>query len=127
MKSIEELNPHAYPTNPNIDKNLGSLFQRLMELQAACKMDFVFTSALRSEAAQQVLVETGKTNAIHSKHCAGAAADIYDPKKKLQKYLTENSDILKVIGLWCEDFKYTKNWVHCQTLAPLSGKRFFIP
>lgn len=127
MKDISELNPHGYNTNEQTEKNLAILYQRIKELQDATGIDFVITSGLRSEAQQNELIKQGKTNAKASMHLTGFAADIYDPKKKLQKYLTENVKVLENIGLWCESFSHTKNWVHCQAIPPRSGKRFFIP
>ena len=127
MKDISELNPHGYKTNEQVDKNLAVLYQRLIELQDAAGMDFTITSGLRSEAQQNELILRGKTNAKASKHLTGFAADIYDPDQVLQKYLTENPKVLENIGLWCEDFSHTPNWVHCQAIPPRSGKRFFIP
>lgn len=81
MKDISELNPRNYKTNENIDKNLKTLFERVMELQDAFGSDFIITSGLRSDELQAELIAAGKTNAVHSKHIAGAAADIKDPKK----------------------------------------------
>lgn len=127
MKDISELNPRNYKTNENIDKNLKTLFERVMELQDAFGSDFIITSGLRSDELQAELIAAGKTNAVHSKHIAGAAADIKDPKKTLGKFIKENEALLKAIGLYAEHPDYTKGWVHVQILAPKSGKRIFIP
>lgn len=64
---------------------------------------------------------------MKSNHLTGAALDISDPKGELQKWLNENVTLLMAIGLYCEDFAYTKTWVHFQIVPPKSGKRFFIP
>lgn len=127
MKDISELNPKNYPTNPNIDKNLKVLFDRLLEMQAASKMNFIITSGLRSEAKQKSLIDAGKTKAIHSLHLAGAAADVLDKDGNLKDFILKNPEFLKSIGFWCEHPDYTKGWMHFQILAPKSGKRFFIP
>lgn len=127
MKDISELNPRDFPTNPNIDKNLKILFDRVIELQEAFDSDFVITSGLRSEAFQAELIAAGKTNSKFSKHLAGAACDIADKKKALAKYIKENEALLKAIGLYAEHPDYTKGWVHVQILQPKSGKRIFIP
>lgn len=131
MKGIEDLNPHGYEMTDSVKKNLGILSERLLELQDAYidagGSAFIITSGLRSEADQAALRAQGKTRAVHSKHLSGWAADIYDPKKKLQKFLKENPAVLERIGIWCEDFGSTPNWVHCQATPPGSGKRFFIP
>jgi uncharacterized protein YcbK (DUF882 family) len=127
MKDISELNPHCYKTNPNIDKNLKTLFDRLLELQAAYKMDLVITSGLRDQAQQDELIAQGKTNARHSKHLSGNAADILDEDGILKSWLSFNVDLLTTIGFWMEDPKHTPTWVHVQIIGPMSGKRVFIP
>jgi uncharacterized protein YcbK (DUF882 family) len=127
MKDISELNPKKFKTNPFIEANLKVLFDRMMELQGCFGHDLVITSGLRDASKQLELIKAGKSNALHSKHLAGAACDVYDPDKKLAEWCRANVEALKNIGLWCEDFDYTKNWAHFQIFAPLSGKRFFIP
>jgi hypothetical protein len=123
----KELNPHGYPTTPIIDKNLAILFQRMNELRGAYGHPMIITSGLRSDEQQAALIAQGKTNAKMSKHLAGLACDVYDPEQKLQKWILDHPGMLERIGIWCEDFKYTPNWVHCQVSPPGSGKRFFIP
>lgn len=127
MKDISELNPHGYKTNPFIDANLKVLFDRVLHLQGCSTLDFVITSGLRDPAQQLQLIKEGKSNALNSKHLAGAACDIYDPEGLLADWCLSNLDALKNIGLWLEDPGHTKNWVHVQIFAPLSGKRIFIP
>jgi uncharacterized protein YcbK (DUF882 family) len=127
VKDISELNPKNYKTNPAIDRNLQTLFMRLNELQDAFGSTFHITSGLRSDAQQAELIAAGKTTAIHSKHLAGAAADILDADGKLAEWCKLNLDVLARIGFWCEDFGHTHGWVHFQIMAPGSGKRVFIP
>jgi uncharacterized protein YcbK (DUF882 family) len=127
MQSISELNPNEYKTNPSVEKNLKILFERLLELQAASELDFVITSGLRSDEKQAELIAQGKTNAVHSKHLAGAAADIYDPDGKLKEFIMGNLRVLETIGLWAEHPDHTNGWVHVQMMPPKSGKRIFIP
>lgn len=62
-----------------------------------------------------------------SRHLFGAAADIADSKRELQAFLLKNQDLLEKAGLWCEAFEATPTWVHFQTQAPASGRRFFKP
>jgi uncharacterized protein YcbK (DUF882 family) len=131
MDNIKDLNPRGYPESDIITRNLQTLFTRLMELQDAFVdqggKPFMITSGLRSEAQQADLIAQGKTKAVHSKHLAGWAADIYDPKRKLQAFIKKDPAILERIGLWCESFDHTATWVHVQATPPKSGKRFFIP
>lgn len=62
-----------------------------------------------------------------SQHMFGAAVDIYDPNKELQKWCLDNEKELEDVGLWMEDFSATPNWSHFQIYPPKSGKRFFNP
>lgn len=127
MKDISELNPHHYQITPVIQNNLNILYDRLKEVQDAYGKNLVITSGLRSNEQQEELRLQGKTNAIHSKHLAGAAVDILDEDGSLSKWVSENLDLMEKIGLWMEDFNYTHGWVHFQMMAPFSGKRIFIP
>jgi len=36
-------------------------------------------------------------------------------------------DIAKKYGIYFEDMRWTKTWLHCQIVAPKSGKRIYIP
>lgn len=127
VKDISQLNPHNYPTNSTIDCNLTTLFDRLMELQGAVGYDLVINSGLRDQAQQNALIDAGKTNAVHSKHLAGAAADIADPDGSLAQWTKDNLTMMATIGFWMESFDHTNGWVHYQILPPGSGNRIFIP
>ena len=90
------------------------------------------TSGYRSmEDHLRIYAEKGITDKtkipMKSKHLFGQALDIADSDGKLKEFLKNNVSLLEENGLWCEDFAYTKTWVHFQIVAPASGKRFFIP
>jgi hypothetical protein len=72
---------------------------------------------------------TIKGAAANSWHMHGKAVDIRDSQTILQRWLKTPAGIksLETNGLYVEDFKYTKTWVHFQTVRPMSGNRFFIP
>jgi uncharacterized protein YcbK (DUF882 family) len=127
MHTIEELNPHNYPTTPEIDANLKILFDRIMKLQEAIGFDLKINSGLRSEEQQQGLISDGKSKATHSKHITGQAADIDSMDGILYQFVHENINVFEEIGLWMEDFKSTPTWIHVQIVPPGSGKRIFIP
>jgi hypothetical protein len=59
----------------------------------------------------------------------GKAVDIRDVQTTLQLWLKTPAGLkaLEDNGLYVEDFKYTKTWVHLQTVVPKSNNRFFIP
>lgn len=127
MITVSKLNPHNYPTNPEIDANLIILCDRLCHIEDAYGQELVVTSGLRSQAQQQSLIASGKSNATHSKHLTGQAVDIYDPNGELKAWIMANLLLIETIEFWFEDFSYTVNWVHFQIVPPASGNRFFIP
>lgn len=125
MISLKELNPHNYPTTPKIDANLAILYTRLNRVRGAYGKPMTITSGLRSDAQQQALIKAGKSNAPKSKHLLGQAADVADGDGKFYDWCKANSELLKEVGLWCEERQ--GGWQHLQTLPPKSGKRWFNP
>lgn len=125
MISLSELNPHNYPTTPEIDNNLADLCIKINIIRAAYGKPMIVTSGLRSESQQQQLILAGKSNATNSKHLSGQAVDISDPDGKVYDFCKANEDLLDKAGLWCED--RMGGWQHLQTLPPKSGHRWFFP
>ncbi len=70
-----------------------------------------------------------KGSAKISNHMLGKAVDIQDTQKVIQRWLKTPIGLksLEDADLYCEDFSFTKTWVHLQTTRPNSGMRFFIP
>ena len=62
-----------------------------------------------------------------SKHLTAEACDLPDVGGVLRTWAVDNLDVLADIGLWIEDPRWTKTWLHVQTVPPKSGKRVFIP
>lgn len=122
MISLSELNPHNYPTTPEIDANLQIILERVNKIREAWAKPMTVTSGLRSEA-DQMRINPG---AKHSHHLFGQACDVYDPDLSLTAWLKENdSQCLIDAELWCEEGN--KNWVHFQIVPPKSGHRWFLP
>lgn len=120
--TLKELNPHEYPTTPEIDANLQTLLERVNVIRNEWNKPMTVTSGLRSEADQQRI----NPSAPKSKHLLGAAVDIYDPGLLLTAWLKENnSQRLINAKLWCEEGN--KDWVHFQCIPPNSGNIWFIP
>jgi len=128
---FEDLNPDQIPTTPLIDANLLILFERVKLVEAnwvyAGHTEFICTSGLRSAGHQLSLIAQGLSNATKSRHLTGRACDVSDKDGHIKKWLKENPNVLPVACLWCEDANHTPTWVHFQTVAPGSGKRWFIP
>lgn len=118
-------------------KNISELLKLVNELESVYGTPFIITSGLRTKETQikiykDIALKKGipfdeSKVPMKSKHLSGQAVDIFDPHQVLQKWLLENVEKLEDLGLYCEDFAYSPNWVHFQTVAPKSGKRFFIP
>lgn len=127
MISLAELNKHGYPTTPEIDGNLQILLSRLNQVREKYGIPMIVTSGLRSNEQQQKLIALGKSNAPKSHHLTGEAADIFDRDGSLKGWVKDNLAFIEEVGLWMEDFAFTKDWVHFQIVPPHSGNRFFIP
>lgn len=117
---------------PEIQKNLNDLLVKLNKVRALYGKPMIVTSGLRTmEDHLRIYREKGITDPkkipMKSRHLTGDAADFGDSKQELQKWCLANVKVLEEIGLYCEDFSATKNWVHFQQLPPKSGKRFFMP
>lgn len=83
------------------------------------------TSCLRSLADQKRI----NPKALGSSHLYGAAVDIADPNGTLANWLQsiEGQRRLVECGLWMENPKSTKGWVHLSIFAPKSFNRYFNP
>lgn len=123
MISLKELNPHDYPTTPEIQANLETLLYSVNRMRAAYGKPMVVTSGLRSDADQQRI----NPKAIKSNHKIGAACDFKDTDGALATWIQANMKLMEDIGLWFESFSSTPGWVHMQIVKPLSGKRIFLP
>lgn len=112
--------------------NLLKLLEKLNKLRAAYGKPLTVSSGYRSKS-DHLRIYRGKGITDESKipmksrHLSGLACDFADPKQELQKWIKDNINLMEEIGLWFEDFSATKNWTHCQSVPPASGKRFFMP
>lgn len=111
--------------------NIMDLLQTVNKLRQAYGKPMIVTSGYRSEADhRRIYAEKGTPDSKipwGSAHLSGLAMDVSDPNQVLQAWCLKNMHVLEQLGLYCEDFAYTKNWVHLQLRAPKSGKRFFKP
>jgi hypothetical protein len=56
-----------------------------------------------------------------SAHMEGKAADVADPQGHLASILTDL--VCEKLGIWIEDPRFTKGWVHVQ-VRPVASRRF---
>lgn len=135
MVSMKELlhNKYKLEDQPKeTQDNLKILLEKINKIRTTYGQVMTVTSGLRSmDDHLRIYAEKGITDTnkipMKSKHLYGQAVDISDPHQKLQKWCLANVKKLEEVGLWCEDFSATSNWVHFQIIPPKSGKRFFIP
>lgn len=125
MIVLKELNPHSYPTTPEIDANLLIVLEKMNKIRTAYGKIMVVTSGLRDTVQQNTLIAAGKSNAPKSHHLTGEACDILDTDGELHKWCKDNEKILEDIGLWMEERQGV--WQHFQIVAPKSGHRWFQP
>ena len=65
--------------------------------------------------------------ATNSAHCQGLAVDIQDLDGSLWSWVLDNLQMMKDLGFFFEDRRWTPTWVHFGLRKPNSGKRIFIP
>lgn len=123
MITRREINSHGYPETQEQQLNIDVLLERMNKLRTAYGKPMIVTSGLRSRE-DQIRINSHAPNSNHTK---GAAVDILDTDGTLKIWVLKNVERLEAIGLWCEDFRYTPNWVHFQIFAPPSQHRFFVP
>jgi hypothetical protein len=123
MITLKELNPNNYTLTKEQESNLNSLLDKLNQFRNAYGKPMTVTSGVRSEADQQRI----NPSAPKSNHLKGLACDFSDSKGELREYVLANLELMKTLGLYFEDFRYTPNWLHCQCVSPASGKRIFVP
>lgn len=118
--------------DPQIQINLQTLLERLNKLRGIWGKPMTITSGLRTmEEHLRIYADKGITDSskipLLSKHLSGKAADIYDPNFELTNFCKANvNQVLKDCILWAEDDTTTPR-LHLQTVAPLSGVRWFKP
>lgn len=63
----------------------------------------------------------------NSKHMQGLAIDISDVDGSLWSWVLQNLELMKQLGLYMEDRRWTPTWVHFGFGPPSSGHRIFVP
>lgn len=115
--------------------NLLKLSEKINKLRETYGKPLRVTSGYRSlEKHLSIYAAKGITDQkkipMQSRHLSGLAVDLVPVKEPIEdfhKWIEDNVELLEEIGLWLEDFKYSKTWAHFQIVAPKSGKRFFVP
>ena len=115
----------AYPDEytEEISNNLDKLLVVMNKIRDAYGQPMIVNSGWRPMA----INAAAPGAAAHSKHTQGLAVDIADANGKLWEWVLDNLPMMKQLGLYFEDRRYTPSWCHFQLGPPLSGKRIFIP
>ena len=116
---------HAEELTDEIQRNAIVTITRCNELLARSGRNDINTvnSGWRPQAVNDATAHSGAT----SNHITAQAVDLPDADRTLAGWCVDNLDILKEIGLWIEDPRWTPTWVHIQTVPPKSGKLVYIP
>lgn len=108
---------------PGLRANMRLLLERMNKVRAAYAKPMIVTSGYRRKEDNDKTANA----AAKSKHMTCEAIDIADQNGLLWDWCVANVQLLKSVGLWLEDKRYTPTWVHFQCVAPKSGRRIFIP
>lgn len=106
-----------------VSDNLDKLLSMINKVRKAYNKPMTVSSGWRPAGINSAT----KGAAKRSNHLLGLAVDIADPDGKLATWTIQNIALIASFGLFIEDIRYTKNWVHYQCVPPASGKRVFIP
>lgn len=106
-----------------IDDNIDNLLVAINKVRAAYGKPMRVTSGWRPASINGMI----KGAAPKSNHIIGCAVDIYDGNGELMKWCLQNLQVIADAGLYLEDFRWTVNWTHFQTVKSKSGKRIFVP
>ena len=114
---------YASEYTAEIAKNLDKVVIALNKLQDAYGQEFKINSGWRPAAVNAAT----PGSAAKSKHMEGLAADIHDTDGKIMEWTIANLQLMKDMGIYMEDWRYTPTWTHYQIVPPKSGNRIFIP
>lgn len=126
---------YAAELTPQIRQNAVELLAKVNELLDQAAADGV---APGIDATTQTAVGSGwRPSGVNDKtanaakastHLTAQGIDLRDTKDRdLARWCLRNLDVLKRLGLYAEDPRWTPSWVHLQNRAPRSGRLVFIP
>lgn len=121
LKGRDKTYPNDY--TQEVSDNLDELLPVINQVRDAYGIPMTVTSGWRPPSLNAIT--PGAAN--HSLHEQGLAVDILDTDGKLMEWVLENLQLMKDLGIYLEDFRYTPNWVHFGIRSPKSGHRIFVP
>lgn len=120
LKGRDKQFPSEY--TQEVSGNLDKLLIPLNKIRDAYGKPMSVSSGWRPAA-----VNGSAGGASKSKHLVGLACDIVDSDGAVMKWVLQNLQMMKDLGIYMEDFRWTPNWVHFQLGGPGSGKRIYVP
>ncbi len=124
---------YADEFTPTIQANGEETVQRVNTLLALAEKDGVICESVSSGWRPQLVNDATSNAAGHSTHISALACDIQDDAdRNLAYWCIRNQAKLVLCELWMEDPRWTggeghTNWVHLQTVPPMSDHRIYIP
>ena len=114
-----------YPSDytKEVSDNIDKILEPLNIVRKRYAKPMYVSSGWRPLAINSRLSNAGKK----SNHIKGLAVDFKDTDGSLRKWVIDHIEWLAGLGFYFEDFRWTKNWVHFQLIAPKSGRRIYIP
>ena len=116
---------HAEELTDEIRANAEVTVSKANELLARAGRSDIHT--VNSGWRPKAINDSTSNAASSSRHLTAEAVDLPDRDRTLASWCVDNLDVLNEIGLWMEDPRWTKTWVHVQTIPPKSGKRIYVP
>lgn len=123
-KYHSDLNDEVVDNSLELMKRVNALLQELGVEQAKV------SSGWRPKKLNDELIEQGKPAAKKSRHITGEAIDLVDVGQKISSAVMKDPSILNRHGLWMEDPRSTRTWVHFdlgKTRDPKRKYRVFKP
>lgn len=121
LKGRDKQYPDDY--SQEISDNLDALLIPLNKIREAYGKPMTVTSGWRPPA----INASTPGAAAKSKHMIGLACDIADADGAIMRWVLANLDLMKDLGIYMEDWKWTPTWTHFQLGPPNSKKRIFVP
>lgn len=116
------------PLDQTMEANLKQLLTAVNAIRTAYGKPMYVSSGYRPAA-----INASVGGAKKSAHMVCKAVDFKDPNGELDKWCSENQDLLEKLGLWQEHPDSTNGWCHLDTNVrpiknrPGCGKRQFKP
>lgn len=103
--------------------NLEDLLVKMNKIRDAYGKPMIPTSGYRSLQDQMRI----NPKCPKSGHMRGECVDIQDSNDELREFILQNKQLIVDLGLYLEDFRYCKGWIHFSIKPPASGNRVFVP